>query len=162
MQNDFDIFIRTKIPTWKFCLSSLMLREDVRILRVAVHDIIQIFYSQNSRFLNVMLAKILALHVHYRTASSVLPVYCTFLLTTFWKATSSKLSVLLTTLRMYIRYLFLWHSRYFWSTRTAKSMNWNFPKRSMDLDLSLVLMAKFYSTFSICFVYLIFITRCRP
>ena len=41
-------------------------------------------------------------------------------------------------------------------------MNWNIPKTSMDLDLSLVLMAIFYSTFSICFIYLLFITCCLP
>ena len=46
----------------------------------------------------------------------------------------------------------------FWSTRIAKSMNYKFLKRYMDLHLNLGLMAKFYSTFLICFVYPLFRT----
>ena len=63
---------------------------------------------------------------------------------------------------LYIRCNFLWHNYDFWSLRTLKSINWNIPKRSMDLDLSLVVMAKFYSTFSNCFIYLLFSTRRPP
>ena len=63
---------------------------------------------------------------------------------------------------VYIRCNFLWHNYDFWSLRTLKSINWNIPKRSMDLDLSLVVMAKFYSTFSNCFIYLLFSTRRPP
>ena len=61
-----------------------------------------------------------------------------------------------------IRRNFFWHNYALGWLQTIKLMNWNIPKTSMDLDLSLVLMAIFYSTFSICFIYLLFITCCLP
>ena len=61
-----------------------------------------------------------------------------------------------------VEVFFFLHNYDFGWLQTIKSMNWNIPKRSMNLHFSLVLMANFYSTFSICFIYLLFKTRCPP